>query len=209
MKIIPFIYEDVDDLVANTYIVIDNKDCVIIDPSRDYDGLVNYIKKNELNPKAILLTHAHFDHIRGVDKLVEAFHIPTYIGFYDEDSLSDSHKNLSFYMNGQPVYLKAPINTLSDKQILNILSEPIEVIYTPYHTIGSVCYYLKDSKALFSGDSLFKYSIGRDDLVTSIPHKRKSSLDKIMSLPEDVKVYPGHGGFTIIGEEKKHNPFVN
>ena len=111
-------------------------------------------------------------------------------------------------MNGEPVYIKSKIDTISDKQELNILSEPIRVIETPYHTIGSVCYYLKDSKILFSGDSLFKDSIGRDDLPTSIPYRKSASLNKIMSLPEDVKVYPGHGLFTSIGEEKKYNPFV-
>ena len=208
MKVVPFIYEDIDDLVANSYIVVDNNDCVVIDASRLYDGLVNYIQKNGLNLKGILLTHCHFDHIRGVDRLVDAFHAPVYIGFYDADGLSDPHKNLSFYMNGEPIFVKAKVDTVSDKQELHLLSEPIIVIETPYHTIGSVCYYLKDSNILFSGDSLFKNSIGRDDLVTSIPYKKQSSLSKIMSLPEETKVYPGHGPFTKIGEEKKYNPFV-
>ena len=208
MRVIPFIYDDVDDLYANSFIVIDNNDCIVVDPSRDYDGLVNYINKNQLNLKAILLTHAHFDHIRGVDRLVKAFNAPVYIGFYEADSLADPHKNLSFYMSGLPVYFDKEVETVSDKQELHILSEPIIVLETPYHTMGSVCYYLEDSKILFSGDSLFKNSIGRDDLVTSIPYKKNSSLAKLMALPEDTKVYPGHGPFTMIGEEKKYNPFV-
>lgn len=209
MKIIPFIYDDYDDLYANTYLLIDtDNNCIIIDPSRDYNGIVEYIKKNNLNPKAILLTHGHFDHMRGINTLVNNFNIPIYIGFYDEEALKNTKKNLSYLMSRELLVINHKPITVSDKQILHLLNEPIEVIETPFHTMGSVCYYLKDSKMLFSGDTLFKNSIGRDDLPFSNPKLKRESLNKIMSLPEELKIYPGHGSFTSISEEKKHNPFV-
>ena len=99
IKVIPFIYEDLDDLYANTYLLIDNdKNCVVIDPSKDYQGLVTYINKNTLNLKAILLTHGHIDHMRGVDVLVDAYRVPLYIGFDDEDKLKDDIANCSKYL---------------------------------------------------------------------------------------------------------------
>ena len=210
MKIVPFIYDDFDDLFANTYVLIDDSlACLVIDPSKKYEGIINYIEKNGLTLKGVLLTHGHFDHMRGVDLLLNKYHVPLYIGFYDADALKDSRKNLSYLMGREEMVVEEEPITVSDREVLHILEEDIEVIYTPFHTKGSVCYYLKDSKALFSGDTLFRYSIGRDDFPNSLPKEKKASLAKLMALPEDTKVYPGHGSFTKIGEERNNNPFVN
>ena len=210
MKIVPFIYDDFDDLFANTYVLVDDSlACLVIDPSKKYEGIINYIEKNGLTLKGVLLTHGHFDHMRGVDLLLNRYHVPLYIGFYDADALKDSRKNLSYLMGREEMVVEEEPITVSDKEVLRILKEDIEVIYTPFHTKGSVCYYLKDSKALFSGDTLFRYSIGRDDFPNSLPKEKKASLAKLMALPEDTKVYPGHGSFTKIGEERNNNPFVN
>ena len=132
-KVIPFIYEDFDDLYANTYLLIDeDNNCVVIDPAKAYDGLVNYIKKNELTLKAVLLTHGHADHIRGVDTLVEAFNIPTYIGFDDLDMLTDTFLNCSELIDDD-VVVKAKADTLADKDVFHLLKEDIQVIATfPY-----------------------------------------------------------------------------
>ena len=111
-------------------------------------------------------------------------------------------------MKDGPQSLSIKATTVSDKEIINELKEGIEVIETPFHTRGSVCYYLEDSGILFSGDTLFKSSIGRDDFPGSCPKEKDRSLAKIMELSDTVKVYPGHGLFTFIGEEKKYNPFV-
>ena len=210
MKVIPFIYDDYDDLFANTYLLVDDSlACVVIDPSKKYDGIINYIEKNSLHLKAVLLTHGHFDHMRGVDLLIEKYQVPLYISFYDEGCLKDTKKNLSYYMSRESMVVASQAITVSDKEVLHILQEDIEVIHTPYHTEGCVCYYLKDSKILFSGDTLFRFSIGRDDFPNSSPKDKKASLNKLMALPDDVKVYPGHGSFTKIGEERRNNPFVN
>ena len=208
MTVIPFIYHDEDDLMSNTYLIIDNKkNCVVIDPSSPNDGLVNYIKKNELICKAVLLTHAHFDHMRGVDKIVQEFSRPLYVGFDDMPGLYDMYLNCS-ELCGTEVALSSKGTPVSDNDILHLLDEDIKVIYTPYHTIGSVSYYLEKSSIIFTGDSLSNGCIGRSDLPTSNRKLIESSLAKLSRLPDDVKVYPGHGRFTSIREERMLNTFV-
>lgn len=208
IKVIPFYYDDYDDLFANTYVLIDtNNFAIVIDPGKDYDGLVNYIKKNNLSLKGILLTHGHFDHIRGVDRLVKEFNVPTYISFVEEDFFINPHLNYSRYMSEEYVLNVKPM-TLSDGEVLKLLNEDILCISTPYHTIGSMCFYLKESKLLFTGDFLFRGSVGRSDLPTGTPKSFSSSISKILSLDNDVKIYPGHGPSSTIKLEKENNPFI-
>ena len=208
IKVVPFIYEDLDDLYANTYVLIDdNKNCVAIDPAKDYPGLVNYIKKNELTLKAVLLTHGHVDHMRGADTLVDAFNTPLYIGFDDEDKLTDTYANCGFFL-GENTTVKSKANTLADNEVLHLLSEDITVIRTPYHTSGSVCYYLKESGVLFTGDFILPHGIGRSDLPSAMPKELDKSMAKITALPNETKIYGGHGPFSTLEIERKVNPFV-
>ncbi len=208
MKIVPFIYDDIDDLFANTYLLIDkSSSCVVIDPSKDNDNLINYIRKNNLVLKAILLTHGHFDHIRGVSRLVTAFNCPVYISFEEKETLTNTLFNCS-YMGENEVIVDEEVTLVNDGDAIDILDEPISVIATPFHTKGSLCYYLKESKALFSGDFLFEGSVGRCDLPTSSRKDFANSISKILALPDETKVYPGHGSFTSIARERKSNPFL-
>ena len=208
IQVVPFIYEDLDDLYANTYVLIDDKkQCVVIDPAKAYDGLVNYIKKNRLNLKAVLLTHGHADHIRGVDTLVNEFNAPVYIGFDDLDMLNDSYANCS-EMLGEIVLVNAKAETLADKDVLHLLTEDIYVIATPYHTAGGVCFYLKDSGVLFTGDFILPHGIGRCDLPNARPHSLKQSMAKIINLPKETKVYGGHGKSSSLEIELRINPYV-
>lgn len=206
MRVESFCYNSKEELAANTYILISKKECVVIDPSCDYDGIINYITKNKLELKAILITHAHFDHIRGVNRLANRFGVPIYCHELDINALHDPELNCSNDMN---IRVAFNVNSLCDGEELKFFKdETIRVIHTPYHTVGSVCYYLKNSNILFSGDSLFKMTIGRDDLITSVPELRSDSLKKIAALPDETKVYPGHGSITTIGHELLFNRFL-
>ena len=208
IKVVPFIYEDLDDLYANTYVLIDSKkQCVVIDPAKANQSINNYIKKNELQLKAVLITHGHMDHMRGADAIIDEFHCPLYIGFYDADKLLDPYGNCSLFL-GNEMTIKAKPETLSDKQVLNLLEEDIQIIETPFHTSGSVCYYLKDSQTLFTGDFLFAGSVGRSDLPSAKPRELSSSMSKILALPKETKIYPGHGKSSTLEIELRSNPFV-
>ena len=208
MKVIPFIYDDIDELFANTYLLVDNNnDVVVIDPSKDNDNIINFIKKNNYHLKAILLTHGHVDHIRGVDRLVREFNVPLYMGFDEVNFLTNTYLNASFFL-GKPFTIESKPITVSDSEVLHILDEDIVCIHTPFHTRGSICYHLSTSKYLFSGDFLFKGSVGRSDLPTGSPKTLHDSLNKVLILDKDTKVYPGHGPFTTIELEKKGNPFI-
>ena len=205
MEIKSFIYGDnYIELSANTYLIIDGKDCVLVDPGKEDPRIVEFIKENSLNLKGILLTHGHCDHMRGII----AFECPVYIHKDDVELLNNPHLNCSDRFSRKNVSIDvAPIEVEEGMEI-NLLSKPIKVIHTPYHTMGSVCYYIPEEKILFSGDTLFKDAMGRSDFVTSDPNLIKSSLAKLGALPDDVILYPGHGDLTSIGYERKQNPFV-
>ena len=148
MKIEKFDYNDIEELLANTYVISDkDKNAIVIDPSKDNDGVINYLEKHDLILKAILLTHGHFDHMRGVNRLVNKYHVPLYIHYEDEENLKDSYLNCSDMGDEKIIVEQTPI-LIKDGDELNILSEGlIKVIHTPFHTKGSVCYYLKDNKS--------------------------------------------------------------
>ena len=208
IQVVPFIYEDTDDLFANTYLLKDEANqCVVIDPGKDYPGLINYIKKNELSLKAVLLTHGHLDHMRGIDNLVNSFNAPLYIGFDDEDKLTDSYANCSLFL-GEERTFKSKANTLADNDVLHFLSEDIVAIHTPYHTAGSMCFYLKENGVLFTGDFILPHGVGRSDLPSAMPKELTKSMAKILALPAKTKIYAGHGPFSTLEIERKVNPFV-
>ena len=211
MRVEKFNYNDRDDLCANTYVLSDEQNkAVIIDPAVDNDGTISFLENHHLTPVAILLTHAHFDHIRGVKRLVDKYQLPVYIHFLEEPSLLDPYKNCSMLMGeSEIVDVKDKLKTVIDKQVLKILDSDIVVIHTPYHTEGSVCYYLPKENLLFSGDTLFRGSVGRTDLPTSTPKYMRETFDKLKVLPKETKIYPGHESNSTIEYELSFNRFLN
>lgn len=197
-------------LGTNTYLVIneETKQAVVIDPAALPKRLKAYIEENELKMEAVLLTHAHFDHIMGVDLFVEEYGVPVvYVHEEDAEMMTDPSLNLSnVYTRG---YTYSGFTCIRDKQVLKHAGMEFQVIHTPGHTRGGVSYYLADNHVLFSGDTLFQNSIGRTDFETSSMSDMVHSIkDKLFELPDDTLVYPGHMGVTKIGHEKKYNPYV-
>ncbi len=191
-------------LKTNTYIINDeNNLCVIVDPGGGFEKIKNYCEEQNLVVKAILLTHGHFDHILAVNKLkLEFSNINIYIHELDEKMLSGewnlaSEMGLSF----EPIFGG---KTIVDGECIDIGSMSFEVISTPGHTQGSVCYLL-NKEYLFSGDTLFYSTYGRTDFYGGSVLDMKSSLKKLFSLNGDFTVYPGHMQQTSLDYERKNN----
>ncbi|MGC4019080.1 MAG: MBL fold metallo-hydrolase [Muricomes sp.] len=194
---------------TNCYLVQneETKECFLIDPASCPAKLVEHIKTTGLELKAILLTHGHFDHIMGIDGFLEAFPVPVYAHEAERAMLEDAALNSSGTYG--PGYTFSGAEYVKDGQKLSLAGMEIEVIYTPGHTAGGCCYYISSENVLFSGDTLFQASIGRTDLPTGSSSQLICSIkDKLMCLPGETKVYPGHMDETSIAFEKMHNPFL-
>ncbi len=183
----------------------DTKECILIDTGSERERIRNFVKEKGLSVVCILLTHAHFDHIGACD----CFDVPIYI-FKDEmDILKDNNANLSALFGIKFDYDVNKLNliTLEDGQELEIADMNIKVIHTKGHTKGSVCY-LFNNKYLFSGDTLFKGSVGRTDFISGNQAELLNSLKYLIkNLDESIEVFPAHGESTTIGYEKKTNVF--
>ena len=195
---------------TNCYIVINEgtKECFLVDMAACPPELVSHIKNLGLTVKAVLLTHGHFDHIMGLDRFLEEFPVPVYACAAEKELLESAQLNSSSGMLGQP-YTFHGAQYVKDGDLLEIAGMKIQVIQTPGHTIGGCCYYIADEQTLFSGDTLFRASIGRTDLPTgSMGALVRSVTEKILVLPDETRVYPGHMEETTVGYEKKYNPFL-
>ncbi|MGM9987122.1 MAG: MBL fold metallo-hydrolase [Bacillaceae bacterium] len=197
-------------LQTNAYILINNqKECVIFDPGSEGNIVVKYIKEEGLKPLAILLTHAHFDHIGGIDEVREAYSIPVYVHEKEKEWLANPDLNGSRLFMRQELFAKEADEIITGEKKLQIGPFTFTVMETPGHSPGSVSYYCKEAKVVFSGDALFYGSIGRTDLPFG-DHDTliKNIRGKLYSLPDTTTVCCGHGPETAIGFEKKNNPYV-
>lgn len=193
---------------TNCYIAYRGQEAVVIDPADNADYIVNQCRELGIMPVAILLTHGHFDHILAVEDLKKRLHVPVYAGAGEAALLQDAALNLSSSFGGESYITQADC-LLQDGETVELLGHSFKMIATPGHTGGSVCYLVEGEQVLFSGDTLFYQSFGRTDMPTGSRTEIIRSLkEKLFLLPEETKVYPGHGEPTTIGYEKQHNPAV-
>lgn len=199
---------------TNCYIVSNKeKECLIFDPGEEGAKLVKEIRAKNLKPLAILLTHAHFDHIGAVDVLREVFELPVYIHEKEVSWLEDPMKNGSGKYAELPNYIvKAPeeAHILRKEQQLKIGTFIFDAVFTPGHSPGSISYVFKEDGFAIVGDTLFERSVGRTDLIGGSTKVLLDSINqKLLTLPDDMIIYPGHGSYTTPKAERQHNPFLN
>lgn len=199
---------------TNCYIVSNkNKDCLIFDPGEEASRVVSELRKNGLNPLAILLTHTHFDHIGAVDAIREEYKLPLYVHEKEVSWLTDPLKNGSGKYVELPNYIvKVPEDehVIRTEGTLTIGDFTFDVAHTPGHSPGSVSFIFKEDGFAIVGDTLFEQSVGRTDLIGgSMQVLVKSIHDKLLSLPENTIIYPGHGRYTTPAAEMESNPFLN
>ena len=196
---------------TNCYIVYndDSRNAVIIDPGDDGAKIIERVRKLNVKPQALLLTHGHFDHIMAAGDVASGLNIKIYILEQEKALIMDAGLNCSagLYGNG---YAIEPDVLIKDRQELELCETKVKVLHTPGHTKGSCCYYFENEGLLFCGDTLFMESVGRTDLPTGNGREIIRSLNDILfDLPDNVKAFPGHGPSTTIGYEKRNNPYGN
>ncbi len=195
---------------TNVYFIIndDTSECVIVDPAEQPEKIIRFLEGNELILSGILLTHGHFDHIGAVEGLIDRYKVPVYASEKEKRLLSDPDLNCSLEVFGKGIIVEAD-RFLKDEEEFELGGISFKNIDCPGHTEGSCCYYARELNALFSGDTLFEGSVGRTDLPTGSGKDIYRSLnEKLMKLPDATEVYPGHNGYTTIGDERNYNPWV-
>lgn len=185
---------------VNCSIISENGKAWIVDPGQEGARIASLLEKKGLVPEAVLLTHAHFDHITGIAELQKLFPgLPVFV--HKADTVMFGHP-----FNQMPGEY-ASIGVPSDIRDVNEL-KICEVIHTPGHTPGGVCYHFPEDRLLLSGDTLFAGSVGRTDFPGGSMSMMMTSLKRLMELPDETLVIPGHGSHTTIGREKASNPYL-
>lgn len=195
------------EMQSNCYILRGEQNpnaCVLIDIGDGASTILSYLEKNDLTPKAVLLTHGHYDHIAGVAEVIAKYPAPVYIHTADFSMLQDSRTNLADYLTQKPFHPIQDALTMEDGDVLTFDDITLHVLHTPGHTKGSVCFLGED--VLFTGDTLFRLSRGRTDFPGGSDQEMLASFRKLAALEGDYTVYPGHGNASTLFYEKMHNP---
>lgn len=206
---------EVNPLHENCYVVSDDtKECVIIDcgafTESEQEAIITYINKNALKPVHNLGTHGHLDHHFGDAAILSAFNLLPEVSDGDE-VLMQHPKEAALQMLGMDLNIDLPAGELrlTENNTISFGSHTLRIIRTPGHSRGSVSFYCAEENVLFTGDTLFKGSIGRTDFPGGSMFQIISSLRELAQLPDTTIVYPGHGSQTSIGFELAHNPYMD
>lgn len=189
---------------TNCYIIVDEntKETMIIDPAGECEKIEEMIKTLEAKPKYIVLTHCHGDHIGAVNQLKQDMGGLVLIHILEENGLHEANINMTEYMGMENNYIQVD-SRLNDNDLIHLGDLEFKIIHTPGHTKGGICLYCEQHKLLFSGDTVFRRTWGRTDLPTgSFTDIIHSITNKLMILPEDTIIYPGHGKSTMVKEEE-------
>lgn len=206
MKIEGFVMGSVG---TNVYLLINEEtlETVLVDPGDCPQRFLDHLQEKGLKIVGILLSHGHYDHILGIEKLRETCPVPVFAHEAEEALLNNPNNNLSA-MTGRPCVVK-DVTYVKDGQTLQMAGYNFQVLHTPGHTPGGCCYYIASEKILISGDTLFCASVGRTDFPGgSMSDLIRGIKDKLMVLPDEVRVLPGHMGESTIGYERGHNPYL-
>ena len=201
-------------LQENTYVVSDDsRECVVIDCGAFFDderkAIVSYINTQQLKPVRLLCTHGHFDHIFGCDTIFDAFGLQPEV-HSDDAYLTDDVNAQVKQMLGTDLQLQMPAigHYLADGEVITFGHHQLKVLHTPGHTPGGVVFYCEQERTAFSGDTLFRMSIGRTDFEKGSYEQIIDSLHNVIAkLPADTTVYTGHGPLTVVGEEVAMSPY--
>lgn len=193
----------VGEFLTNCYLLEYAEGCLVVDPGAEGERLSRLIEDLGKPLLFVILTHCHIDHIGAVDDLYARFKMPILLHPLEEVFLQDPNLNLTAFLLPQPLSFSFPYHLLKGDELSEF---SLTVLHTPGHTPGSIS--LLGEDFLISGDTLFAGSVGRTDLPGGDFKMLCSSLKKIASLPSHLRVFPGHGEPTSIGEEKRSNPFL-
>ena len=195
------------ELSTNCYVVWDNPaQALVIDPADSADTILAVIEREGLTLQAVVLSHAHFDHMLAAEAVCRATGAPLWIGAGDKEALGDPQRNLSGWFSESVSLVLSADRSLSEGDCISLGNASLTVWETPGHTPGCIC--LVGEQVLFSGDTLFCGSIGRIDFPGGDVEAIIASLRRLTALPGDVAVYSGHGPVTTIGREKATNPYL-
>ncbi|MDO5309353.1 MAG: MBL fold metallo-hydrolase [Planctomycetia bacterium] len=202
------------DIEENAYIVaLKNADsCVIVDPGMEPLALINRLLTKRLTPEAILVTHGHWDHIGGVNLVRKHWSdVTIYVGVNDRSKLTDPNGNLSPWLSTPHKTYDADVS-VTDGDTISVANLTFKALWTPGHTSGHMVYLLETESRpiVFCGDLIFESGVGRTDIPDgNSVALYKSVTEKILTLPDQTLLYPGHGNSTTVGNERRFNPFLN
>ena len=202
-------------LAENCYVVSDDtNEAVIIDCGVMYEdegtAIIQYIRDNNLNPLHLLCTHGHFDHCMGNGVIYKEFHLKPEVHLKDQYLMENMAQQTTDILGvALPMEVPPVGKYLSDSDVITFGNHTLRILHTPGHTLGGVTYYCKEEGIAFSGDTLFRMSIGRTDFEGGSYEQIVHSLQDVLAkLPADTKVYPGHGPETTIADEIRYNPYM-